>query len=63
MGKPKALLADASVGRRRVPEPRDRNAEEDGGEDPSYSVAYTHAHHEPAESCDLFADEESEELK
>ena len=63
MGEPKALLADALVGGLRVPEPRDGHTEEDGGEDRGYPVAYTHAYHEPAESCNLCANEEPEELK
>lgn len=63
MGEPEALLANAPVCGRRVPEPRDGNAKEDSGEDPGYPVAYAHDHHGPAESCDLYPNEEPEELE
>lgn len=62
VGKPETLFADALVGGRRVPESRDGNAEEDGGEDASDSVTYADAHHEPTEFCNLGPNEESEEL-
>lgn len=62
MGEPETLFADALVGGRRVPESRDGNAKEDRGEDASNPVAYTDAHHDPAEFCHLGPNEESEEL-